>query len=262
MKHPFEAAGLGKAPFRCVGVSEKVFIVPGMPAKAGGTCQYCFNGIRYAYHVRGSDGAEFHVGCDCIAKVDMDLNKQAKRARRDYIAGERETAKRISRAERRAKIRATRREVLAPHFDLIRACFAERHALAHIAASLKLALRFGTMPDWKIASLKEDLAFLAAKRAEEARRKASQHIGKEGERMEATLTCVAVISSGDRWNPWTLKIFHDEHGNTVSTFGKCDVTKHETALCRFTVKKHQIRNGEKQTMIIRIKEIKKIEEAA
>lgn len=68
--HPFEAAGLGVAPFRFVGCTENVFVAhPGATPKAGGTCDYCSNGIRYEFHVQGADGRKFKVGCDCIRKV-------------------------------------------------------------------------------------------------------------------------------------------------------------------------------------------------
>ena len=56
--HPFEAAGLGLAPFRFVGMDEKVYVAfPGAPAQAAGTCDYC------------------GVGCDCIRKTDRDDNR-------------------------------------------------------------------------------------------------------------------------------------------------------------------------------------------
>lgn len=46
--HPFEAANLGIAPFRFVGCTENVFVAhPGAVPKAGGSCDYCGNGIRY-----------------------------------------------------------------------------------------------------------------------------------------------------------------------------------------------------------------------
>jgi hypothetical protein len=68
--HKFEAAGLGKAPFRFVGVEKKVFVAcPGAPAKPGGTCDYCGQGITYAFHVASADGKQFAVGCDCIRKT-------------------------------------------------------------------------------------------------------------------------------------------------------------------------------------------------
>ena len=68
--HVFERAGLGRAPFRCVGYTEKVFTNPDGTTRAGGSCQYCGTGIRYACSIKSSDGREFVVGSDCVAKTD------------------------------------------------------------------------------------------------------------------------------------------------------------------------------------------------
>lgn len=69
--HPWEKAGLGKAPFRFVGVTEKTYTAcPGAPAVPAGTCDYCGNGILYCYGIRSADGKEFVVGCECVRKLD------------------------------------------------------------------------------------------------------------------------------------------------------------------------------------------------
>lgn len=66
--HKFEAAGLGKGPFRYVGIRENHFTYPG-GSKPGGSCDYCGTGILYECWVRSADGREFKVGTDCILKV-------------------------------------------------------------------------------------------------------------------------------------------------------------------------------------------------
>src|SRR5579862_3473490 len=69
--HPFERAGLGKAPFRFIGMAEHVYqACPGAPIQPGTSCDYCSNGIRYAFNVRSADGKRFKVGCDCIRRVE------------------------------------------------------------------------------------------------------------------------------------------------------------------------------------------------
>jgi hypothetical protein len=68
-KHKFEVAGLGLAPFRFVGMSENYITYPDGTGKAGGTCDYCGNGIRFECVVLSRDGKRFKVGSDCIAKV-------------------------------------------------------------------------------------------------------------------------------------------------------------------------------------------------
>lgn len=97
--HPFEARGLGKAPFRLVGLVkqdmaygqvclnraefDKTGIL--LTTKPGGTCAYCGTYIVNMFQVRSADGREFHVGCDCAEKVakasaDTDLTRALARA--------------------------------------------------------------------------------------------------------------------------------------------------------------------------------------
>lgn len=68
-KHAFEVAGLGLAPFVFIGVSENVITYPDGSQQAGGTCDFCGNGIKTECHVRSADGKQFKVGCNCIEKV-------------------------------------------------------------------------------------------------------------------------------------------------------------------------------------------------
>ena len=104
--HPWEKAGLGLAPFRFIGFfmdygphrmivrgvnGEPVEIEVGSPGQPMSSCDYCGQGIGDVYRVRSSDGREFKVGCDCIAKVDADktvanytaVEKVAKKAKND-----------------------------------------------------------------------------------------------------------------------------------------------------------------------------------
>jgi hypothetical protein len=68
--HPFELAGLGRAPFKWGGVTEKVFqSAPGEPVKGAGSCDYCGQGIRYQVEILSADGKRFKVGTDCAARV-------------------------------------------------------------------------------------------------------------------------------------------------------------------------------------------------
>lgn len=68
--HTFEAAGLGKAPFLCIGVNDNMWSpAPGVPAKPGGTCKYCYNGIRWEYLIKDAEGKTFVVGSDCVRKT-------------------------------------------------------------------------------------------------------------------------------------------------------------------------------------------------
>jgi hypothetical protein len=70
--HKFEAAGLGKAPYRLVGFEEKRFqAAPGAPMQPGTCCDYCGTGIVDTFWLKSADGRTFKVGCDCVEKVSQ-----------------------------------------------------------------------------------------------------------------------------------------------------------------------------------------------
>ena len=78
--HPFEQAGLGRAPFRFIGASELrgplrypqangTVVEVGSPGQPMGTCDYCGQGIALCCRVESADGRKFTVGSDCLSKV-------------------------------------------------------------------------------------------------------------------------------------------------------------------------------------------------
>ena len=68
--HPFEKAGLGAAPFTFTGVTKQTYQAHhSAPVQPGTSCDYCSTGIMFVCGVRGADGREFKVGCDCIQKI-------------------------------------------------------------------------------------------------------------------------------------------------------------------------------------------------
>jgi hypothetical protein len=103
--HPFEAAGLGLAPFRFVGMEHKTFqACPGAPIQVGGSCDYCSTGISYFCWIESADGRRFKVGSDCVAKVDPALAASVKRADADArLEARRQAAKDLAVEEARIK---------------------------------------------------------------------------------------------------------------------------------------------------------------
>ena len=79
--HPFEKAGLGKAPFRYIGASEKHIKHPDGSMQPAGTCDYCGTGISLQMHIKSSDSRCFIVGCDCVQKLDWEDNQLSKLAK-------------------------------------------------------------------------------------------------------------------------------------------------------------------------------------
>lgn len=68
-KHPFEAAGLGRAPFRFVRLFEATHETHPGHHVAGGTCDFCGTAIKHCCEVASADGNTFVVGRDCVRKV-------------------------------------------------------------------------------------------------------------------------------------------------------------------------------------------------
>lgn len=73
--HPFEQAGLDKAPFSFEGVE----YVPD-----GDQCEYCGQRIKYRYWILGGTGVNFTVGSECVKKTDPDMAKECEKALREY----------------------------------------------------------------------------------------------------------------------------------------------------------------------------------
>jgi hypothetical protein len=67
--HVFETAGLGKAPYKFIGVTQVTYhATHDAPAQPGSMCMFCATGICYQFWLDSSDGKRFFVGSDCIEK--------------------------------------------------------------------------------------------------------------------------------------------------------------------------------------------------
>lgn len=84
--HPFEKAGLGLAPFRYIGmVAQDIEFgrarlnsrdeAVSVTTTPGGTCDACGQYIVDMFRIQSADGKVSTVGCDCIAKVGMKVEK-------------------------------------------------------------------------------------------------------------------------------------------------------------------------------------------
>lgn len=82
--HPFQARGLGAAPFACTGFEQ-----------GEGDCAYCGKMLKNLFHIKSADSRTFVVGSDCVAKTNAILGgydqyksrfDKAQRERRKIIA--------------------------------------------------------------------------------------------------------------------------------------------------------------------------------
>lgn len=107
--HPFELAGLGKAPFRVVGFSVRKYqACQGAPVQPGASCDYCGTGIMNVFEILSSDARKFVVGCDCVAKTgDVKLIAEVKASQAERRAAAKQ-ARNVARAEARKSTAAER----------------------------------------------------------------------------------------------------------------------------------------------------------
>jgi hypothetical protein len=142
MEHPFEAAGLGKAPYRFAGVTREVFqAIPGdpsCPVQAGASCDYCPAAIMFAFWFVSSDGQRFKVGCDCFRKANVD----PKLARQVDAA-----VARLERQKREQRAARTAVRVTEEHAALLAELAGWREGFAgSFAVSLARQIRKGKRP--------------------------------------------------------------------------------------------------------------------
>ena len=87
IQHPFEARGLGIAPFRFTGWYRSEYkAAPDAPSQPGTCCDYCGTGIKLVCRIVDSTGREFKVGSDCVAKVGADYDDTLSAAARKVKA--------------------------------------------------------------------------------------------------------------------------------------------------------------------------------
>lgn len=84
-KHPFEAAGLGIAPFKVTGVSKCEHT----------SCDYCGQALRKRATITDTHDNKFSVGLDCAKKTSLKV--QIKKHEKDFEA--RRLAARVEKAE-------------------------------------------------------------------------------------------------------------------------------------------------------------------
>ena len=115
--HPFEKAGLGKAPFRFVSVQDSRAI----NGHGLTSCDYCGTAIRWQFLIESFDGKGAKVGCDCIARVhDHGLLTLAKTAKRNHLSALRREARETKRSAERAAREEARRVRLEAYRESFR----------------------------------------------------------------------------------------------------------------------------------------------
>jgi len=261
--HRWELSGLGRAPFRYLGMYENRYDMGGGHSKPGGTCNYCGQGILYCFKVESADGKRFVVGCDCIAHCHDPAEKivvQAKRALKEYKrakAGEGRAAKRKAEAEARqakwaADREANKTRLATDPLYLRLSAQPENEFLAQMRESLE---KWGQLTEKQEAAA---VRVLERIEGEPARKAASFHLGAVGERVAVVgvVELVRCVYRGvDRYDPdrWLNKIRTDD-GALVVWFTGSGRVEGDRVFATATVKDRSEYQGEKQTVVKNLRE--------
>lgn len=263
--HPFERAGLGQAPFRCVEVRENWFVSGcGTVRKPGGHCHYCATGILYEYVIESADGRSFVVGSDCVRRTGAQV-EGFREQRLQLARDKREAKRRVAFAERQARLereREERREAFASaNAELVAWLEATPDNGGYFLVDMRDRLR-----RWGSLTERQTLAVLSAmqREAQEARdRELSQFVGEIGKRVEGTFEIVATRSweSSYGWPRrivyWTLMRL----GADLCTYkGNYLGQRGERLRAKFTVKEHEVCRGRRQTKLARPKVLEDLPE--
>ena len=264
MTHPFEKAGLGKAPFSCTHVTENVFELGDGTTKAGGCCDYCGTGIRWEFWIKGSvaGARQFKVGCDCVAKTGWGIEGFEK-VRADNARARRQAGATKRREARKAQIEAERAQRAAQRQEATQAW---RDANSALVARLQgytggnefLRSMAENLTHWGNLSARQveatESCFAVIDRLEAARAN-SQHIGAVGDKVTLTITVERIVVLKSQFYADNyITIARDEQGNAVTYKGRADLGgKGDTVTVKATVKEHTVYNGVKQTVIQRPK---------
>lgn len=266
MTHPFEKAGLGKAPFSCTHVSENVFALPDGTSKAGGCCDYCGTGIRWEFWIKGSiaGAKQFKVGCDCVAKtgwgIDRFLEVRAAhtKARRQAGVQSRRAARQEQVAVERAQ-RAADRQVATQAWRDANSALVAR-LVAYTGTNDFLRGMIQNLADWGNLSTRQaeatESCFAVIDRLEAARAN-GQFIGAVGDKVILTITVERIIVLETQFGTNYINIARDEKGNAVTYKGCTDIGgKGDTTTIKASIKEHTVYNGVKQTVLQRPKVLK------
>lgn len=275
--HPFERAGLGKAPFRAIGMAERTFqVAPGEPVRPGGCCKYCYTGIRYAILVQSSDGKVFDVGSDCVEKIDIVAYREAMAWKREQAKIEWETrgkaaAEERARLEAAWKIEADEREAAwrLAHPDLagmLDVLDREGGFGGKVANDVRASVRFGEAPQM------EDLAKVRQLHGELT---ATGYVGTSGKRETFKATYLGRHTIDSQFGQITFHKFacaREDGTHALLVWKTNSVLRLDNdtsytppargSLLTFqaTVKEHSEFRGIRQTMITRVSKVKRASE--
>ena len=259
--HPFEKAGFGKAPYRCTGVTENRFVMPGFGWKPGGSCCYCGTGILYEYHVESSDGCKFHVGCDCAEKIGLQdvirpVRLELARKKREAGAKRRREERAAAWAAEKAKRVGESRVIWESANDALAEYLKAYQGDNRFLHSMKAALaEWGSLTEGMTAAAQRTMD---AEHARIAQAASSKPLGTVGSKVDVQARVEALVRLADNtyvYPPqprFLIKLVTDDGNVLVWITGSRTLDVGDQGKVRATVKDHRQYQGVWQTVVQRV----------
>jgi hypothetical protein len=263
--HPFTRAGLGAAPFRCVAVRTNWHVMPGFGQKPGGCCAFCSTGILYEYVIKSSDGREFVVGSDCVRRTGaevtgfreqrLQLAREKREKHRQETRAVREARWALQRIERGNEFRRNpeNKELIA-WLDSVP--LDEPEERFNFRLQMKNAMdQWGSLTDGQRTAAINTMN----RERERARQLANSiHVGTIGEKIEGEFL-ITKVASWDSNFGWPRKMTYltvMTKGDNIFVYkGNHLADRGMTIRKAFTIKDHTERDGAKQTVLWRPRNI-------
>ncbi len=258
--HPFEKAGLGKAPFHCTAVTVNVYdsgagSLFGSHKQPGGSCDYCGTGIMYEYWIKGADGSQFKVGSDCVAKTGGHQHVDGFKKAKSQLLAQKRTAKRKAAWEARqakwaaeaAEKRIVFEQVNPGLYEAIKAQ-SKSEFFQSLARNIE---KYGALTERQLVAVKRILEENFAKARLEAN---STHVGTVGKPYKGKWQILRTMSWPSQFygqGPTYLHIMSDGENLFVYKGSVPLGNKGGWVEGTFTVKEHSDYNGAKQTVLAR-----------
>ncbi len=259
--HPFERAGLGKAPFRCVAVTTNWWVSGcGTVRKPGGSCDYCGTGILYEYHIVGADGSTFKVGSDCVAKTGGHQHVDGFKREKSKLLAEKRSAKRKAAWEARqakwaaeaAAKRVAFDEAQPGLYEALKARGASSGFFADLARGIE---KWGALTPRQLEAVNK---IFADELARDRLNAGSTHVGTVKGKLTVVATIDRVMSWPSAFYPHAPTYFYVMNdGEHVFTY-KGSVYlggRGETVKLTATVKAHSDYKGTAQTELARPRDV-------
>lgn len=272
MVHVFEQAGLGKAPFNCIGVAsipdasmaEKnpVGYANAMKAlpKGAGSCKYCGMPLIHNYIIKDALGTTFVVGCECVNKTGdaglMTETVKVKKAHEKAIRAEKSAKKKADiKAQREAELKEKQDAFILENPKEVHYLFENKDKNFFLGSLYSAFKQWGNLTPGQLNALRKNVE------QENAPMLPSNHQGNIGERIKVAVkvTRIATVPCrgfgyGDRLSLDIITL-QDAAGNifVVKTKTYLDINVSDEINITGTIKEHSEYKGIKQTIIQRVK---------